>query len=147
MTRGRWGHAALVAACLLLPATASAQVYKCTGKDGRVQYSQTKPRDGACQETGLKPPPPIGSGSDGLMKFSDEIDQSRAEEAKVRARAAEDQAARQAACSAARRRAAALEQVSRVFSVDEQGERHYRSEAEKDRMAAEARQAVAQFCD
>lgn len=55
-----------VAAAMLLvmPCTATAQIYKCTGKDGRVQFSQTKPREANCEESAAKAPPPNGSNVD-----------------------------------------------------------------------------------
>lgn len=138
--------AALIAAVVLLPDAASAQVYKCTGKDGRVQYSQTRPRGAECQENAVRAPATVGNDVEGLLKYGEEIDKARAAEAKGREQAQQEQARRQAACSQARARAAALEQASRVFSVDENGERHYRSAAERDAMAASARQMVAEFC-
>lgn len=137
---------AVLAVILLLPGAAAAQVYKCTGKDGRVQYSQARPRGAECQENAVRAPPAIGSDVDGLMKYGEEIDKSRAAEAKDREQAQQEQAQRQAACAQARARAAALDQASRVFSVDEKGERHYRSAAERDAMEASARQMVAEFC-
>jgi hypothetical protein len=136
----------LIAAALLLPPAASAQVYKCTGKDGRVQYSQTRPRGAECQENAVRAPAAIGSDVGGLMKYGEEIDKSRAAEAKDREQAQQQQAQRQAACSQARARAAALDRASRVFSVDASGERHYRSAAERDAMDAAARSDVTKFC-
>lgn len=135
---------------LLLPFAAPAQVYKCTGTDGKVTYSQTKPRDSACAETAPAATAPTGAGSgsnmENLMKFSGEIDQQRAAQAKMDQRAAQQDAAKQAACSQSRSRLAMLQQASRLFVMKEDGTREYRSDAQKDAAEAEARAAVAQYC-
>ena len=130
---------------------APAQVYKCTGKDGKVTYSQTRPRDSACAETaGLASTAPTGAGSgsnmDNLMKFSGEIDKQRAEQAKVDGRAEQQAAQKAAACSQSRSRLAMLQQASRLFVMKEDGTREYKSDAQKDAAEAEARAMVAQFC-
>ena len=142
---------AIAAVLLLAPLAAPAQVYKCTGKDGRVTFSQTKPRDSACAETaGTAATTPTGAGSgstmDNLMKFSGEIDKQRAEQAKVDAEAAQQDAMKKAACSQSRRRLALLQQSSRMFVMKEDGTREYKSDAQKDAAEAEAQAAVAQFC-
>jgi Domain of unknown function (DUF4124) len=138
----------LCAAVLLLlaPGLATAQVYKCTGKDGRATYSQTRPRDGDCQESRISAPPPMGADLDSLKAFGEQVDKSREAEAGVRARAEQQQAQKDARCSQWRRRLAALEQASRVFTVDEKGERHYRTDEQNDAMRDEARQGVAAEC-
>lgn len=136
---------------LLAPGLAFAQVYKCVDKDGRVTYVQTKPPGANCSG-GPAPapapaaPPPAEGGADPLKKFADEVDQSRADEAKARDQAARQQAQRAARCDQWRKRLAALEAASRVFTVDEQGERHYRSEQENEAQREQARQGVAAEC-
>lgn len=132
---------------LLAPGLAFAQVYKCVDKDGRVTYVQTRPAGANC--TGgpaPAPAPPPAAGADPLKKFADEVDRSRADEAKARDQAAEQQAQRAQRCEQWRKRLAALEAASRVFTVDEQGERHYRSEQENEAQREQARQGVAAEC-
>jgi hypothetical protein len=131
---------------LLAPALACAQVYKCKDKNGKVIYTQTKPAGADCSGDVPTAPAPASDGSDPLKGFSDEVGKSREAEAKTRDAAAQEQAQRAARCAQWRQRLAALERASKVFTVDEKGERHYRSDAQNDAMREEARQGVATEC-
>jgi hypothetical protein len=132
---------------LLLPGLASAQVYKCKDpKTGRVTYVQTKPKDGDCSGNVPTAPAPASDGSDPLKGFSEEVGKSRAAEAQARDQADKARAQKESLCAQWRQRLTALEAASRVFTVDEQGERHYRSDAENEQQKAEARQGVAANC-
>ena len=137
---------AALLALLLSPGLAGAQVFKCTGKDGRVTYSQTKPRDEACAETAPRAAPPVGTNVDALMKFSKEIDKSRGAENEARERAEQEQAVREARCKQARARLALIDQSTHVFTMDEKGERHYGTAAQRDQVEDAARQSVAREC-
>lgn len=135
---------------LLTAGPAVAQVYKCTGKDGRVTYSQTRPRDADCKESQAKPPESTGANVDDLKKYSEKLDESRKAEAKDRQKADQEQAQqaqRQARCTAARSRVAFLDQASRLAVIDEKGERHYQDDAQKQRLKDEANAAVAASCN
>lgn len=133
--------------CLLLvPGAALAQVYKCKDKAGRVQYTQTKPRGADCEGMNAVAPKPIGTDVNSLMQFSKEIDESRAAESKDQQKSERQQAAQEARCRSARSREAALEQVGRIFTVDEKGERHYQSDAQNEQTRQAARDAVAREC-
>jgi hypothetical protein len=138
--------ALVVLALLLVPGPAAAAVYKCKDKDGRIQYTQTQPKDGNCAVTDATPPPPTGANVDDLLKRAGEIDKAREQEASEQQRAARDQAAREARCSNARSRLALLEQSHRVFVMKETGERDYKSEAQKQQLLDEARRSVAAEC-
>ncbi len=132
---------------LLAPGLASAQVYKCVDKDGRVKYVQTKPKDADCGGVQTPAAPaPASDGADPLKKFSEEVGKSREAEAKVREQTDQAQAQKVALCAQWRQRLAALEAASKVFTVDAQGERHYRSDAENEAQKQEARQGVATEC-
>ncbi|MGH8442701.1 MAG: DUF4124 domain-containing protein [Nevskiaceae bacterium] len=131
---------------LLVPGLATAQVYKCVDKEGRVKYVQTKPRDGNCSDSVPTAPAPASDGADPLKGFSEEVGKSRDADAKAREQAAQQQAQRAARCAQWRQRLAALERASKVFTVDEQGERHYRSDAENEQQREQARQGVATDC-
>lgn len=139
-------RAALLAVALLVPGVAPAQVYKCTGKDGRVHYSQTKPRDADCEETRVAAPPPSGANVDEMVKHSRTIDQARQKEAGQRQQAEQQQAQKQALCNAARSRLALLGQSHRVFIMDEKGERHYQDDTQRRQLEDSAQQAVAREC-
>jgi hypothetical protein len=135
---------------VLLPQSALAQVYKCTGKDGRVTYSQTAPKDGTCKENQLRPTDPTGADSGSLKQFNENIDASRKAEADGKQQAEREAALaanKQARCSNARSRAAFLEQTSRLAVIDESGERHYQDDAQKQQLKAEAQAAIAANCN
>jgi hypothetical protein len=132
---------------LLAPGLASAQVYKCKDpKTGRVTYVQTKPKGADCGDAPPAAPAPASDGADPLKSFSEEVGKSRAAEAEQRQKSEQAQAQKAARCAQWRQRLSALEAASRVFTVDEQGERHYRSEQENEAQREQARQGVAAEC-
>ncbi len=131
---------------LLAPGLASAQVYKCVDKDGRVKYVQTKPKDGDCGGVQTRAPAPASDGADPLKGFSEEVGKSREAEAQQRQKSEQAEAQKAARCAQWRQRLAALEAASKVFTVDEQGERHYRSDRENEAQREQARQGVAAEC-
>ena len=133
-------------ALLLLPGLAAAQIYKCKDKNGKVVYTQTRPAGADCSGTVTAPPAPASDGTDPLKGFSEEVGKSREAEGQARDAAAQQQAQRAARCDQWRRRLAALEAASRVFTVDEKGERRYRSEQENEAQREQARQGVAADC-
>jgi hypothetical protein len=140
-------HLALLVALLLPGASAAAQVYKCTDKNGRVAYSQVKPRGSACEESGVQPAPKIGSDVENLMKYSGEIDKVREAEGKVRSEAEQQQAQRELRCGYARRQLAGLQTANRVFYIDDKGQRQYQDDAQRDQMIAAAQATVASECE
>jgi hypothetical protein len=137
---------AVVLLCLA-PGLAAAQVYKCVDKEGRVKYTQTKPKDAEC--SGSVPsaaPPPAEGYVDPLKNFAGEVGKAREADAKVRQDTAQQQAQKDARCAQWRQRLTALERASQVFTTDEKGERHYQSAEQNDQLRAEARQGVATEC-
>ncbi|MGQ0587226.1 MAG: DUF4124 domain-containing protein [Gammaproteobacteria bacterium] len=132
---------------LLVPGLACAQVYKCRDKDGRTIYVQTKPAGADCSGSVSTPPPSSSSeGGDPLRGIAAQADERQAAESQAREQAAQQQAQREARCAQWRARLAALERASKVFTVDEKGERQYRSDAQNDAMRDEARAGVAADC-
>jgi hypothetical protein len=141
-------HRIALLVALLLPGTAIAgQVYKCTDKNGRVAYSQVKPRGSTCEDSGVQPAPKIGTNVENLMKYSGEIDQVREAEGQVRAEAQQEQAQRELRCGYARRELAALQTSNRIFFIDDKGQRQYQNDAQRDQMVAAAQAAVASECE
>lgn len=140
-------HRIALLAALLLPGMATAQVYKCTDQNGRVAYSQVKPRGAQCEDSGVKPAPTIGSNVDNLMKYSGEIDKRREAEGQVRAEALQQQAQRKMRCGYARRELAALQTANRIFYIDDKGQRRYQDDAQRDRIIGAAQAAVARECE
>ena len=141
--------AAAAVLLLFLPGLASAQVYKCVDKDGRVKYVQTKPKDADCGGVQTRSAPaaaPAADGADPLKKFGEEVDKSRAADAKVREQNRQAEEQKRARCAQAQARLAALERASHVFTTDEKGERQYNSAQQNDAMRDQARQSVAAEC-
>ena len=132
---------------LLAPGLATAQVYKCIGKDGRVKYTQTKPKDAECSGE-VRAPPPTSSpeGHDPYKGIGAQADQRQADDARAREAAAAEQAQKAQRCQQWRDRLAALERASHVFTTDEKGERHYNSAQQNDGLREEARAGVARDC-
>ena len=131
---------------LLAPGLATAQVYKCIGKDGRVKYTQTKPKDADCSGEVRKPPPAASDGADPYKNIGAQADQRREADAKASEAAAQEQAQKAQRCAQWRERLAALERASHVFTTDENGERQYNSAQQNDGLREEARAGVARDC-
>jgi hypothetical protein len=137
----------VAAVLLLVPDLATAQVYKCTDKDGRVKYTQTRPKGTECTENAPKAPSPLGTGSAEPYKdIGTQADQRQAADARARETAAQQQAAKDARCAQWRARLAALERASHVFRTDEKGEREYNTAQQNDALREEARNGVAAEC-
>jgi len=138
----------VIALLLLAPGLATAQVYKCVDKDGRVKYVQTKPKGDECSGDVPRAPPPLGSGeaADPYKNIGEQAQERQATEAKARDAAQQAQEQKQQRCAQWRARLAALERASKVFTTDEKGERHYQTDQQNDAMREEARQGVAQEC-
>jgi hypothetical protein len=131
---------------LLVPGLASAQVYKCKDKDGRVKYTQTKPKDADCSGEVRTPPPASSDGADPYKTIGAQADQRREADAKAGEAAAQEQAQKAQRCAQWRERLAALERASHVFTTDEKGERQYNSAQQNDGLREEARAGVARDC-
>lgn len=143
----RRGWLALCAVLLWSGPAPAQQVFKCTDRHGRVHYSQVKPPRANCQETAIKPAPKIGTNVEGLMRYGTEIDKTRAQDAELRQAAQLDQAQRQSRCNIARSELAMLQQASRVFYMDERGERHYQDDAQRQQLLSAAQASVARDCE
>jgi len=142
----RLPHQLLCVACLALPGVAAAQIYKCTGPGGTIQYSQTR-SSAKCAELNQAPPPPNGGDTSSVNRYLKQVDQEQAERSKQQAEAAKDAKARQQACTAARQRAAMLSQVDRVATTDESGNRSYLSDQQFEQQRQQAGAAVDQLCN
>lgn len=136
----------IVLVLLLVPGLATAQVYKCVGQDGRVKYTQTKPKDADCSGEVRKPPPAASDGADPYKAIGAQADQRREADARASEAAAQEQAQKAQRCAQWRERLAALERASHVFTTDENGERQYNSAQQNDGLREEARAGVARDC-
>jgi hypothetical protein len=133
---------------------AGAEIYKCVGKDGQMQFSQFPSASGHCETVGSAAAPASsgsldssGSGSrESLSAYVHKLDEEHAQEEHDRAEAAQQAAQKKARCSEAKRRVAYAESTGRFFRVDENGERSYLSDQELDQRRAEARQRMEAEC-
>ncbi|WP_455203446.1 DUF4124 domain-containing protein [Kaarinaea lacus] len=148
----------LICLCLLTTAQAGS-VYKWVDEEGNIHYSQD-PQHRSAQEMDVKTKPASSdSGSDGDAKEDayeaqtgkkpkDDKDKARREheEKEQQAMAAKKAEQKQKNCQIAMKRRATIAAGGRLYEVDEKGERHYWSDAEREAKLAEAEQQVADWC-
>jgi hypothetical protein len=132
---------------------ASAEMYRWVDEHGKVQYSDQPPPEKA--KTGKKldiPNQPASPAADATKTAKDkELDfrkrQTDAATADAKQKKADEEKQASAAnCDAARKNLRTLEESGRVFTYNEQGERAYMSDAEREKSMATARKAVADWC-
>jgi hypothetical protein len=139
---------------LLLAAGAAtaAGVYKWVDAEGRVHFGDRPPDLGATAvevpNTPVAPSVPDAAGARDqqerlLRAYAAERQERREREAKSRAEA--EQRARN--CAQARDRLRQYESAGYLYRLDPAGERVIVSDAEREQSTAEARAAVAQWCD
>jgi hypothetical protein len=127
---------------------AGAEIYKCVGKDGQMQFGQFPSASGRCEIVGGADAPASSDsgGSESLTAYAHKLDEEHAQEDHDRAEAARQAAQKKARCSEAKRHVAYVESTGRVYRVDENGERTYLSDQEVDQRRAEARQRMEAEC-
>jgi uncharacterized protein DUF4124 len=141
---------------LLAPMAAQAQLLKCVGKDGKVEYAAECPTGSKEQQTGIRN---TKSGPTSDTKASPQ--KSTAEkEADFKKRQTEQQTAatkkeedakdteaRKQNCENARAHLSALESGQRIVKNDPNtGERSYLDDAERGKVTAEAKRSVESWC-
>jgi hypothetical protein len=138
---------------LLAAATgASAQQYRWTDKDGRVQYGDAPPA--GANATALRgpsgpasaPAAPKGeaplSPEEQFRKRQKEAGEAREKQAKAEQEAQE----KKENCTRAQASLRQLESGQRIGAIDAKGERYYLDEAQVAQEAAKARQAAGHWC-
>lgn len=139
--------------CALAAGPAAAQVYRWVDKDGKVHYSDKKPKDAAAKDLNIDSKPTDPNATDAAVELEqlkqrnavadeekmqrDETEQQRKRHADQRARTCEDW----------RARLNVLERVNRVVTVDAQGKEVYLNDAQAEAERATARKKVAENCD
>jgi len=141
---------------LLLSAPAHAQLLKCIGKDGRVEYASQCPPGTKAQDTGIKSTPsaaPPGSAepqkslAERDAEFRKRQMEKQEAEAKEAKKTAED-AQRKRACDDARAYLKGLEARNRVAKTDPKtGERIYLEEADYASEIAAAQRSIQANCN
>jgi len=147
--------ACILSVCLAFTALqGQAQVYKWIDKDGKVQYSDSPPPAGA----GVSVPQKVdtsasnSSGVGGSAKDQSWQDKARDYDRR-RIEAAEKQGVdielarkNQVRCNNARMDLKTLQEVRRVYRTDEQGERHYMDDDQRQGEIARAQGVVTDTC-
>lgn len=147
--------ACVLSVCLAVACAHSlAQVYKWIDKDGKVQYSDSPPPDGAGASAvkKLEAPPSNPSGIGGTAKgpsWQDkarDYDRRRIDAAEKQARDIELARKSQQRCDRARQDLGALQQVRRVYTTDDRGERHYLDDDQRQNEIARVQRVVSETC-
>lgn len=144
--------AALLLALLIVTAPAQAQLLKCIGKDGRVEYASQCPDGTTAQKTGIRSNP-AASGSKKQPTYAEreaDFKKRRAEQAEAQAKQEKEAALlaqKQHACETAKSTLAGLESGVRLVRTDPNtGERVYLDDKERAAEAERARQMVQANC-
>jgi hypothetical protein len=150
------GAPALRIACVFLACLACAsflghaQVYKWIDKDGKVQYSDKPPPEGAGTSAAKKLDAPTPSSS--AAKASSWQDQEleykkrRIESAEKKAKEDELERKNQQRCNDARDYLRRLQEVGTVYTTDEKGEKQYLSDAEHQTEIARMKELISEHC-
>lgn len=134
------------------PGAFAGKIYKWIDNDGKVHYGERPPDGKGQQITPPKAPPRAAtpavtsdSQHDATQKLLESFDKDRKAKAEAKARTAKEQEVRAKNCSRARKRVATLS-MGRIFEVDDNGERHYLSDAELDQRRQKAQATIEKWC-
>jgi len=155
---------ALAAAGLVAAPSAAQQLYKYTGPDGKVQYSDRPPADGGKAEkitgrlSSLSPAPSAAAaGSDAAKASGPKSPAEQEQEFRKRrletqekaakdAKLAEEKRGQDASCAAARRELSSLQSGARVARLNEQGERVFLEDNGIQQEAQRLQREIANAC-
>jgi len=131
---------------------AAADVYRWVEKDGHVHFGDRPPPGSAERITvPVAPAPDAGLKNRRLrrQRLLDAFEEERRLQEQAAKEAAQEAERRRQYCRQAQDRLRGIEASRRVYEMDEQGNRAYRwwNDNEKDQAIAEARRAVQQYCD
>jgi hypothetical protein len=130
--------------------TAEAQVYRWVDKDGKVHYSDKKPKDAAAKEMAIQSqasdPEAAEKTMAELRAQNEGLDQTDAQRKQAAADKEKADQQRAAQCKAAQSEAQLLRSVNRYFTVDHKGDRVYDTDAQLAARRSKADARVAQLC-
>ena len=148
MSSQRWAVA--MAALLLCSPCVRGEIYKCTDEQGAVRYGD-KPCEGRSTVITPRLPPPSDENSAERMEKTRRLlrayQEEHAEEQRLRAEQQAEKEQRQRNCVNARDRLQQYTQASRLYRLDEEGNRVGLSDDERRRVTENARAEVARWCD
>jgi hypothetical protein len=143
-------YSALAILLLCLPILASAEVYRWTNSEGRVQYSDQPPPDVKAEKITNKPATGRqGVGSKTYQEQDQEFRKRRVEEeesAKKKTDTERQTNTKQKNCSEAKAHLASLQAGGRFTKTNEKGEREVLEEKGVEAAIADAKQSVADWC-
>ena len=142
---------------LLLALPAQAEVYKWTDEQGRVHFSDKPPSEDT-PEYQLRTPASADNASpqESLTdaerrarqrKLSDSLEADRRDMEQADAKRKEQQARREHNCNVARGELDASKKANQIYDYDQQGNRVFYNEAQKQRYLESIRAAVRKWCD
>jgi len=135
--------------CLTGALPVDAEIYRCTAADGVTSYSDTPCGEEKTEFKKHKPAARTGNAT-GNSKRERLLRAFEAERKQAQQQASEEKATQQERtrkCALARNELDLLNRTSRVFSVDEQGNREYQSDEERAAMKARVEGYVEYWCD
>ena len=119
--------------------TAHSQVYKWVDSKGVTHYSEKPPADGKSKSVELREASPRSTGagapapaSASLKDQETEYRKRQTQREQTEAAAAQEKARREAGCKKARAQLINLQNTSRMYNLNERGERVFMSAAERD---------------
>lgn len=136
---------------LLMSAPVSAQVYKCTDATGKIQYTDTPCGESATSiRKPVAPPSPTASQDERMQKtrrLLDAMEAERNEEKRNAEQARAEKEKRKRNCGIARDRYRQLTTASRLYDLDEEGNRVILNDNERASAEARAKADVEEWCD
>jgi Domain of unknown function (DUF4124) len=138
----------LPALCLLtvLALPADAQVYKWVDEAGVTHYGERPPQGRKAPALPSVPAGPAPAARSGWQEQERAFEQRRVEAAQAEANAKQQQAALKQYCNQARDQLVRMKAAGRLYRLDENGQRVFESDAERDTAIARQEQQIAQRC-
>lgn len=140
----------LVLLCGLWSAGVAAEIYKCTAADGKVQYSDTPCATDASVFTPRAAPPATENSEERMRKTQrllNAMEAERSEKKQAAAQAKAEAAKRKRNCTLARNRHRQITTASRVFELDDEGNKVVYSDAQRAQAEARAAADVETWCN
>ena len=136
---------------LIMAAPVFAEVYKCTDKNGRIQYTDTPCGESATTfRKPTAPATPAASPDKRMQKTQrllDAMQAERNEEKRLAAEAKAEKEKRKRNCGIARDRYQSLTTASRLYDLDEEGNRVILNDPQRAQAEARAKADVERWCD
>ena len=143
------GSVPIFICALAAPLAFAQQMYKWKDEKGVWHFSETPPPDGSkADKIEVKPIQPDRAPVDNWKQKDQEARERRAKEGVATEQTRkQEESQRGARCRAARRTADTMENSSRVFRLNDKGERVWMEDKEKAAELADAKREIAMYCD